>query len=113
MDDGEPDAEAEPASWTAPAWCSSFRRGSNRVASTATARVGEWMAPFNTIWVTTMRQQLPGVALGVSGGPRPVCPWLCMGMDAGQDTALLVSTCPMPAFPVPRELAGQSGAVAP
>ena len=72
-------------------------------SSTATVRVGEWMASFNTFWVTTMRHQLPGVALGVSGGPRPVCPWLCMGMDAGQDTALLVSTCLMPAFPVPRE----------
>jgi hypothetical protein len=82
-------------------------------SSTATVRVGEWMASFNTFWVTTMRHQLPGVALGVSGGPRPVCPWLCMGMGAGLDTALLVSTCPMPTFPVPRELAGQSGAGAP
>ena len=80
------------------------------VSSTAMARVGEWLAPFNTFWVITVRHQLPGLALGVSGGPRPVWPWLCMGMGAGLGTALLMSTCPMPAFPVPKELAGQSGA---
>jgi hypothetical protein len=62
-------------------WVKVEMDGVGKVTSTVTVGVGERMAPFHLSWVTILHSQLPGVALGVSDGPRQVCPWLCKGAN--------------------------------